>query len=157
MKYRRAWVPGGTFFFTLTLENRRADALVRHIDLLRSAFESVRNAHSFEVDAIVVLPEHLHAIWTMPAGDSDFALRWALIKAQFSRSLPQNESISASRVAKRERGIWQRRFWEHQIRDGADFERHVDYIHFNPVKHRCVSRVVDWPFSSFHRSSVRFN
>ena len=103
------------------------------------------------IDAIVILPDHLHAIWTLPQGDSDFATRWRLIKSTFSRSLPAGERISESRAAKGERGIWQRRYWEHTLRDEGDRARHADYIHFNPVKHGHSTRVSDWPHSSFHR------
>ena len=100
---------------------------------------------------MVVLPDHLHAIWTMPENDGDYSMRWRMIKSMFSHSLPNDERISVSRLAKGERGIWQRRYWEHQIRDELDFQRHVDYIHINPVKHGHVQRVKDWPHSSFHR------
>ncbi len=125
--------------------------LIDHIDLLRQAFRYVRRRHLFDIQAVVVLPDHMHAIWTLPEGDADFALRWRLIKSVFSRGLPAGERISASRADKSERGIWQRRYWEHTLRDEEDFARHADYIHFNPVKHRYVSRVRDWPYSSFHR------
>jgi putative transposase len=108
-------------------------------------------AHPFEIVALVVLPEHLHAIWRLPAGECDYPLRWSLIKAGFSRGLEQTEVVSRSRRSRRERGIWQRRYWEHQIRDAGDFARHVDYIHINPVKHGHVSSPVDWPYSSIHR------
>ena len=110
--------------------------------------------HPFEVNAIVVLPDHLHAIWTLPDGDGDYALRWRLIKTTFSRAQPQLERRSDSRKAKHERGIWQRRYWEHRIRDERDMSAHVDYVHINPLKHGHVSRVRDWPWSSFH-SHVR--
>ncbi len=103
------------------------------------------------IEAIVILPDHLHTVWTLPEGNADFALRWRLIKSAFSRGLPHGERVSASRAAKDERGIWQRRYWEHTLRDERDFSRHVDYIHFNPVKHGHVSQVKDWPHSSFHR------
>ena len=99
----------------------------------------------------MVLPDHLHAIWTLPEGDADFATRWQLIKAAFSRALPAGEQISESRARKAERGIWQRRYWEHTLRDEQDFVRHTDYVHFNPVKHGLVYRAKDWPYSSFHR------
>jgi putative transposase len=105
----------------------------------------------FTTDAVVVLPDHLHAVWTLPEGDADFGTRWRQIKSAFSRSLAPTEPISESRAAKGERGIWQRRYWEHTIRDENDFARHVDYVHINPVKHRLVTRVRDWPYSSFHR------
>jgi putative transposase len=97
------------------------------------------------------LPDHLHAIWTLLEQDADFALRWRLIKSAFSHGLPRGERISASRAAKGERGIWQRRYWEHTLRDEDDFARHLDHIHFNPVKHGHAVRVRDWPFSSFRR------
>ena len=100
---------------------------------------------------MVVLPDHLHAIWTLPWDDADFPLRWRLIKTWFSRNLPLGEHRRASRVDKGERGIWQRRYWEHLIRDEIDFARHVDYIHWNPVKHGFVARAKDWPYSTFHR------
>jgi putative transposase len=103
------------------------------------------------IDAIVILPDHLHAIWSLPEGDADFATRWRHVKAMFSRALPTRERISESRLRKGERRIWQRRYWEHTLRDERDFSRHVDYIHFNPVKHGLVTRVEDWPYSSFHR------
>ena len=125
--------------------------LAENIGLLRAAFRYTRLRHPFAIDAIVVLPDHLHTIWTLPEEDGDFAVRWQLIKGNFSRALPKGERVSASRLRKRERGIWQRRYWEHMLRDEDDFARHVDYINFNPVKHGHVARVKDWPFSSFHR------
>jgi putative transposase len=153
--YRRNFIAGGSFFFTVNLADRRLRLLTDHIERLRAAFCKTRRRHPFTIDAIVVLPDHLHAIWTLPEGDADFAIRWMLIKASFSRGLLHSEPVSSSRVRKRERGIWQRRYWEHTLRDETDFARHADYIHFNPVKHGHVSRVRDWPFSSFHRL-VRF-
>jgi putative transposase len=149
--YRRNFIPGGSFFFTVNLADRKLSLLTSHIDALRTAFREIRLRHPFTIDAIVVLPDHLHAIWTLPDGDTDFATRWRLIKTTFSRYVPAGERISASRAAKGERGIWQRRYWEHSIRDENDFARHVDYIHINPVKHGLVSRVRDWQHSSFHR------
>ena len=149
--YRRNLARGGSFFFTVNLEDRRRTLLTDHIDLLRRAFRETRSRHPFTIDAIVVLPEHLHVMWTLPEGDADYATRWRLIKSSFSRGLPAGEAVSASRAQRAERGIWQRRYWEHTIRDETDFARHADYIHFNPVKHEHVSRVRDWPFSSFHR------
>ncbi len=119
--------------------------------LLRAAFRETRRRHPFTIDAIVVLPDHLHAVWTLPEGDADFATRWRLIKGDFSRRLPDGERVSASRRQKGERGVWQRRFWEHTLRDEDDFTRRVDYIHFNPVKHGHAVRARDWPYSSFHR------
>jgi putative transposase len=149
--YRRNFVPGGSFFFTVNLLDRRQRLLTEHIGHLRAAFRDTRARHPFTIDAIVVLPDHLHAIWTLPDGDHDFASRWRLIKSAFSRALLPGEQISASRASKGERGIWQRRYWEHTLRDERDFSRHVDYIHFNPVKHQHVGRVKDWKHSSFHR------
>jgi putative transposase len=151
MRYRRARATGATYFFTVNLAERRSSLLVAHIDALWETLRHVRRAHPFDIDAIVVLPEHLHAIWTLPTDDADFATRWMLIKAGFSRQIPPVEHRSPSRVTKGERGIWQRRYWEHLIRDERDFARHVDYIHFNPVKHGHAMRAVDWPYSSIHR------
>ena len=149
--YRRNFIAGGSFFFTVNLSQRRWRLLTEHVDLLRHVFRKVRRRHPFVVEAIVILPDHLHAIWTLPQEDADFPLRWRLIKSEFSRDLPRQERISESRASKQERGIWQRRYWEHTLRDEADFERHVDYIHYNPVKHRHVGQVRDWRYSSFHR------
>ena len=153
--YRRYRVTGGSYFFTLTLYDRRKRLLVEYIEQLRSAMRFVQQKHPFHIDAMVVLPEHLHCILTLPVDDADYSLRWRQIKAGFSRQLPKTEALSASRVKKQERGIWQRRFWEHAIRDDDDFSRHVDYIYFNPVKHGLVERVIDWPYSSFHRDVQR--
>jgi putative transposase len=150
-RYIRAHVPGGTFFFTVALLERRQRLLTEHIDDLRNAFASVRAQRPFTIDAAVILPDHLHCIWTLPVGDADFSGRWHAIKSKFSRSFSKGESLSARRIAKGERGIWQRRFWEHVIRDDEDFGRHMDYIHYNPVKHGHVRRVADWPYSTFHR------
>ncbi|MEZ5463699.1 MAG: transposase [Lysobacteraceae bacterium] len=154
--YRRARTPGACWFFTVNLAERRGNRrLVENVDVLRAAFSTVHSRRPFHINAIVVLPDHLHCIWTLPQGDADYATRWGLIKAKFSRALPAGERINASRQSRGERGIWQRRFWEHQIRDDRDFEQHVDYIHFNPVKHGHVSCVKDWPHSSFHRFVAR--
>ncbi|WP_026601525.1 REP-associated tyrosine transposase [Methylomonas sp. 11b] len=150
--YRRAFIPGGTWFFTVNLlERKNNDLLVREIDLLRATVRTVRNRYPFQIDAWVVLPEHMHAVWTLPPGDADFSKRWRLIKSRFSRALPKTEYRSNVRKMAGERGIWQRHFWEHCIRDEQDFERHVDYVHVNPLKHGLVTRVKDWPYSSFHR------
>jgi len=150
-RYRRAKIEGGTFFFTLTLADRSSDLLVRHIDRLRAIYRSVQQRRPFATIAICILPDHLHAIWVLPPGDADFAMRWNLIKGGFSRGLPATASRSSSKMAKREKGLWQRRYWEHAIRGDADLARHVDYVHFNPVKHGLVPRVCDWPHSSFHQ------
>jgi len=127
--YRRHFVPGGTWFFTVNLADRSQRLLVEHIDLLRRAFAQTRREHPFELVVAVILPDHLHAVWTLPPGDADFSLRWRKIKTRFSREVPRTERRSASRIAKGERGIWQRRFWEHGIRDAEDLRRHIDYIH----------------------------
>ena len=150
-QYRRNFTEGGTYFFTVNLADRMSCLLVDQVDLLGSAFRAVRAAHPFMIDAIVILPDHLHTIWTLPENDHDCSLRWRLIKTTFSRKQPHVEDRSASRISKGERGIWQRRYWEHLIRDERDYAAHVDYVHINPVKHGHASRVVDWPHSSFHR------
>jgi putative transposase len=149
--YRRAFVAGGCWFFTVNLLDRRDGLLVDRIEALRDAMERTRRRYPFFIDAVVVLPDHIHAIWTLPPGDADFSLRWRLIKSRFARVLPKREPMSDVRKARGERGIWQRRFWEHLIRDEADYARHVEYCYINPVKHGLVSRVRDWPHSSFHR------
>ena len=150
-RYRRAIIPGGTFFFTLAIANRSDDLLVREIDRLRRIYRSVQERHPFETIAVCILPDHLHAIWSLPENDTDFPRRWSLIKSGFTRGLNVSSPRSPRHIVKREKGIWQRRYWEHAIRDDLDFAHHVDYIHFNPVKHRLVTRVRDWPHSSFHR------
>lgn len=149
--YRRAWVPGGTYFFTVNLLERDRRLLVDHIGHLRAAFAQARAARPFDIVAAVVLPDHLHCIWRLPPGDADNATRWRHIKSAFSRSLPLGEWRSPRRLAKAERGIWQRRYWEHLIQDERDLAAHVDYVHFNPVKHGHAERTVDWPHSTFHR------
>jgi len=151
MQYRRTYVSGGTYFFTVNLLERHKSLLIDHVDLLKQSIRKVKTAHPFKIDAMVVMPEHLHAIWTLPDDDIDFSTRWRLIKANFSRALPKVERVNTSRQTKGERGIWQRRFWEHLIRDDNDYSRHIDYIHFNPVKHGYVDKAVDWPHSSIHK------
>ena len=132
--YRRNRVPGGTFFFTVNLLDRRSDLLVTQIDLLRDAVRRVRARAPFRFDARVVLPDHMHCLWTLPQGDADFPGRWRAIKTAFVKGLPAGESRSPVMTSRRERGIWQRRHWEHTIRDDRDFAAHMDYTHFNPVK-----------------------
>jgi len=149
-QYRRFWSPGGTFFFTVAIADRSSDLLVKHIDLLRETYRLESRRRPFETVAICILPDHLHAIWTLPEGDADYPGRWSRIKSGFSRKFPVGPR-SASARAKREKGFWQRRYWEHTIRDETDLVRHIDYIHANPMKHGLVSRVGDWPHSSFHR------
>ena len=148
--YRRTKIEGGTYFFTVNcLKRHDNNLLTENIDLLRQVFRQVKLKHPFTIDAIVVLPDHIHCIWTLPSGDADYKTRWALIKAGFSRQVPAGEKLSQSRKDRGERGIWQRRYWEHLIRDDLDYRRHVDYIHWNPVKHGCVRQVKDWSHSSF--------
>ena len=150
-QYRRARIPGGTYFFTQALADRQSQLLVEHIEHLRNCIRTVRTQHPFVIDAMVVLPDHLHCLRTLPEQDADFSTRWSLIKSSFSRGIKTGERRSVSRVKRQERGIWQRRFWEHVIRDEADFATHVDYIHFNPVKHGLTEHAVAWPHSSLHR------
>jgi putative transposase len=189
----------GTCFFTVNLAERDRTLQVDHVDSLRSAMAHVKAGHPFHIDAAVIPPDHLHTIWTLPEGDFDYPVRWALInsleieltrlkksppaplfqrgvippfekgrsggilkggrdnygtiniKAGFSRRISSGEQRNASRLSKGERGIWQRRYWEHVIRDERDYERHIDYIHYNPVRHGHVCRASDWPYSSIHR------
>jgi putative transposase len=150
-RYRRVKIAGGTFFFTVVLADRSSNLLIQHIDRFRRTYQSVHNLRPFETIAICILPDHLHAVWSLPQGDADFSLRWSMIKSGFTRGLPADAVRTASDRRRRERGIWQRRYWEHAIRDDSDLARHVDYVHYNPVKHGYVSRVRDWPHSSFHR------
>ncbi len=148
--YTRAYVEGGKYFFTVNLAQRKdARLLTDHVADLRAAFKTVQQGHPFVIDAVVILPDHLHCIWTMPDGDSDFSTRWYLIKSRFSRAIAKTERISSSRQRRGERGIWQRRYWEHVIRDQRDYEQHLDYIHYNPVKHGHAASPKDWPYSSF--------
>ena len=156
-EYRRNRVEGGTYFFTLALSDRRSDLLVREVAALRSSVSHARALYPYKIDAWVVLPQHLHAVWTLPEGDADFSTRWTLIKRGFSARIAKGESRSASRIAKGERGIWQRRFWEYTIRNEADFTRHVNYVHFNPVQHGLVGNACDWPLSSFRRALAAGN
>ena len=153
--YRRANFPGGYYFFTVVTYDRRAiftDPVARAC--LHTAWTQTKRQMPFEDVALCLLPNHLHCVWKLPADDADFSLRWARIKAGFTRRYliagGTESNQSRSRRRKRERGIWQRRFWEHQIRDERDLQRHIDYIHYNPVKHGLVENVEDWPWSSYH-------
>lgn len=148
--YRRNFLPGGTYFFTVTLRDRRSSLLTDHIGLLRDAFRQVMLRTPFSVEAAVVLPEHLHTIWTLPAGDARYPHRWRAIKSRFGQAL-HHEGIAIPRMSDGSLELWQKRYWEHTIRDERDLAAHVDYIHFNPVKHGLVEQVCDWPYSSFHR------
>lgn len=154
MRYRRANTLGGTFFFTVVTYSRQPLFDDQGVGLLRQSVREVKRRHPFHMDAVVVLPDHVHAIWTLPQHDGDFSTRWMLIKSAFSRSsakLADVPASGASRSRKRERAVWQRRFWEHQIRDEQDYASHMDYIHYNPVKHGLVNAPRDWAYSSFRR------
>lgn len=154
MRYRRSQTPGAAFFFTVVTHERKKILLWgENPRVLKQAFETTKARHPFAVDAIVVLPDHLHCLWTLAPGDNDFSKRWMLIKSNFTRMChdPYRSERSASRIVKREQYIWQRRFWEHQIRDDVDFARHVEYIHYNPVKHGLAKSPLGWKYSSFHR------
>jgi putative transposase len=150
--YRRVFIKGGTYFFTVVTYNRLPIfEKTTSIDLLKQCFRTVLSSHPFRIDAIVILPDHMHTIWTLPASESDFSTRWKLIKWNFSHNYSgeEIEAITSSMLKKHEKGIWQRRFWEHAIRDEEDFDRHCDYIHYNPVKHGYVSSPIEWKYSSF--------
>jgi putative transposase len=149
--YRRYRVPGSTYFFTINLLKRRSDLLIRYIEALREAVRRTRAERSFHVDGWVVLPDHPHCVLTLPHGDDNFSNRIKAIKIRFVRAVEPNERRSSVRIARSERGIWQRRFWEHALRDEADYARHMDYVHYNPVKHGHVTAVAQWPYSTFHR------
>lgn len=149
--YRRNRVPGGTYFFTVNLLERKSLLLIEHIGELREAVRIVRAQQPFHIDSWVVLPDHMHAIWTLPSGDDRYSDRWRAIKKAFSKAIPKTEYRSRVRIKRHERGIWQRRFWEHTIIDEKDYAAHMDYIHYNPIKHGWVQSVNEWPFSSFHR------
>ncbi|HYN54456.1 MAG TPA: transposase [Methylotenera sp.] len=152
MNYRRAWHEGGTYFFTVNLLQRgNNDLLIRHIDILRNVVKQVKNNHPFVIHSWVVLPEHMHCVIELPTNDADFATRWRLIKSGFSKAIPKTEHRSEIRLKRGERGIWQRRYWEHLIKNDADYQAHMDYVHINPLKHALVKRVQDWPYSTFHR------
>jgi putative transposase len=155
-EYRRAYVPGGTYFLTLVTFQRWAlFGDVGNISRLREALATVRAEMPFDVVGAVVLPEHCHFMWTLPENDEDFSKRVGRLKVLFTKDLPAGlrggQALSPSRLSKRESGVWQRRFWEHLIRDERDFRRHMDYVHYNPVKHELVSCPHIWSHSSFAR------
>ncbi|TDT77292.1 putative transposase [Litoreibacter halocynthiae] len=172
--YRRLWSKGASYFFTVNLADRRGRLLVEHVDVLRDAVRQTRAERPFKVDAMVVLPDHLHAVWTLPEGDADFSTRWGAIKGRFTRAVGRvgfqptggagngggvvgwNPTLrSRSKVMRQEGKVWQRRFWEHCIRDEADYRAHVEYCWINPVKHGYVVRAAEWPYSSIHRDIAR--
>lgn len=153
--YRRAYEKGATYFFTVNLLDRRSSLLVDNIHLLTKAFRKVRQSYPFQIDALVILPEHLHAVITLPTNDHDFSIRWRYIKGEFSRCLTLSQTTTAANKSRRERGIWQKRFWEHKIRNRKDYNNHINYCYYNPVKHGYVSDVSDWKYSTFHRDVKR--
>ena len=136
----------------MNLLERNKTLLVDHVDALRESVRWVKQRRPFYIDAWVILPDHMHTVWTLAEGDADYSSRWREIKKRFSKSIEKTERLSRVRKDKGERGIWQRRFWEHTIKNEKDYQRHVDYVHYNPLKHGLVNRVKDWPFSSFHRA-----
>lgn len=147
--YTRPKISGATVFFTVALADRQSTLLTREINRLRDAVRVTKAERPFEIEAWVVLPDHLHCIWQLPEWDSDFSTRWRLIKSRFSRRLPKG-SLRTSHILRNERGLWQRRFWEHHLRCDADFTAHLRYCWGNPVKHGFVERPEDWPYSSVH-------
>ena len=150
--YRRVFISGGCYFFTVVTQNRRPIfTKEENVARLREGVRRVKAKHPFAIDAAVILPDHLHMLWQLPEGDGDFSLRWRKIKHFFSIGVEAGEQ-RASLSNRREKGIWQRRYWEHAVRDETDWQRHVDYIHFNPVKHGYVTCPGDWPYSSFTRA-----
>lgn len=154
--YRRSFIPGGTYFFTVKTElNAPVFGELAAVRVLGTVMREAKRRWPFRIDAIVVLPDHLHAIWSLPAGDVGYSTRWAWIKKEFTKrylaSGGQEQATSGSRRKNRRRGVWQRRFWEHTIEEERDYEAHFDYVHWNPVKHGYVTCPVDWPHSSFHR------
>ena len=151
-EYRRFYIPKALWFFTVNLAERKNNRLlIEQIDVLSQAFRYVKIRKPFYMNAVVIMPDHLHCIWTLPPDDGDYSMRWNLLKGYFSRKISTGERVSKSRQKRRERGIWQRRFWAHLIEDQDDLNRHIDYIHWNPVKHGQVKQVMDWPYSSFHQ------
>lgn len=154
-QYIRDNTKGGCYFLTFALADRRSQLLITHIDHFRKAYAATLKRHPFHLDAMVVLPDHVHIMITLPADSSNYSVIVASIKSHFSRQIKPTEAISVSRQKKRERGIWQRRFWEHRIRDDIDYQRHLDYIHFNPVKHGYVAHPQDWPYSTLHKLTAK--
>ena len=150
VNFRRDNTPGGTYFFTLTLKDRQSKIITKHITALGRSLRQARKNNPFTLHAMVALPDHLHMIMELPENDAKFSTRLRQIKTYFIQEIMATER-SILRNARDEYNLWQRRFWEHQIRNDADFETHVNYIHYNPVKHGLVNNVIDWPYSSFHR------
>lgn len=158
--YRRRHTAGGTYFFTLVTENREPILCTESArSILRRAIEDCQSKQAFDAVAMVLLPDHLHAMWTLPEGDADYSMRWARIKAQFTREWldegGSEQPRSRSRMQHRRRGVWQRRFWEHHIRDMSDYEKHLHYIHYNPVKHNLVRCPHEYPYSTLRKWILR--
>lgn len=154
--YKRFFVPGGTYFFTIvTHERQPLFATEANVEKLRVAMREVQQEMPFEILAAVILPDHMHFLWSLPRGDTGYSKRIGLMKVKFTRSIRSKDAVpfssTQSRLKHRESDVWQRRFWEHTIRDEDDFERHFDYIHYNPVKHGLTTCPHLWPYSSFHR------
>ena len=153
MRCRRVLQPGASYFFTLVVHERaNLFATAENVDRWRAAVAKVQRKRPFAVEAEVILPDHLHVLWTMPDGDADYATRIRLVKTEFTKSLRLDDRVTPankSRANKGERDVWQRRYWEHTIRDAHDFQVRLDYIHYNPVKHALVQRAADWPHSTF--------
>tara|TARA_R110002049_G_scaffold23545_2_gene83230 strand:- start:42903 stop:43481 length:579 start_codon:yes stop_codon:yes gene_type:complete len=147
--------PGGTYFLTLRLAERGGDLLVQRIALLRRAMRETLARHPFQINAIAVLPDVIHTIWTLPAGDSGYPNRIGMWKSRFSRGVPMPAHRSLAQIKRGEKGIWQRRYWQHQIRDAADFARHRDLIYLSPVHAGLCLRPQDWQFTSLHRDLAR--
>lgn len=144
MQYQRLFVQGGSYFFTLvTAQRKPVFSDESAIKVLRDSFKRVMDKRPFNIDAFVLLPDHLHCIWTLPPGDHDFATRWRLIKTWFTKHYDQSLYPGKS--------LWQHRYWEHLLRDDLDYQRHIEYIHYNPVKHGYVQNPIDWQYSSFQR------
>jgi putative transposase len=150
VQYRRSRVAGGSYFFTVNLRDRRSALLVEYVNELRQIVADVKSQYPFVTDAMVVLPDHLHAVWTLPPGDANYAARLRLVKARFTRQIVRR-GVDLSRDDRGEYDLWQKRYWEHTIRDDRDFEAHVNYVHINPVKHGYAKRAVEWPHSTIHR------
>ena len=150
VNYRRNFIKGGYYFFTVNLKNRQSTLLIDAVNQLRTSFSYVHSKKPFEIIAIVILPEHLHCIWQLPENDKDYPARWKSIKSHFTRQLKKT-GIQITKNKHNEHNLWQRRYWEHTIRDENDLTRHIDYIHYNPVKHGWVKSVSDWKYSSFHK------
>jgi putative transposase len=152
---RRLLVPGGTYFFTVRLQDQTSDVLISHIDLLRDATRLCRSRWPFAIDAAVILPNKLHMIWTLPEGDADFSKRWRMIKTGFSRHAPVPAHVPPSHARRGEKGIWQRRFWEHLIRDNEDLALHMHLIRSAPIHAGLARKPSDWPYCSLHHTNDR--